>query len=138
MMTDTNEITKYVQQNTRNKIVFCHEDIDGITFVNVGLNLSQLLANDESFVNGYQLLCNRILNQPLYNKNIGKYIALENIGILFEPELKLDLHNIIESFSHNQCLIIKSDAEISDDKFYFLTPDDSITISLSGISYKLI
>lgn len=137
-MTDTNEITKYVQQNTRNKIVFCHEDIDGITFVNVGLNLSQLLANDESFVNGYQLLCNRILNQPLYNKNIGKYIALENIGILFEPELKLDLHNIIESFSHNQCLIIKSDAEISDDKFYFLTPDDSITISLSGISYKLI
>lgn len=138
MMTDTNEITKYVQQNTRNKIVFCHEDIDGITFVNVGLNLSQLLANDESFVNGYQLLCNRILNQPLYNKNIGKYIALENIGILFEPELKLDLHNIIESFSHNQCLIIKSDAEISDDKFYFLTPDDSTTISLSGISYKLI
>lgn len=137
-MTDTNEITKYVQQNTRNKIVFCHEDIDGITFVNVGLNLSQLLANDESFVNGYQLLCNRILNQPLYNKNIGKYIALENIGILFEPELKLDLHNIIESFSHNQCLIIKSDAEISDDKFYFLTPDDSTTISLSGISYKLI
>lgn len=137
-MTDTNEITKYVQQNTRNKIVFCHEDIDGITFVNVGLNLSQLLANDESFVNGYQLLCNRILNQPLYNKNIGKYIALDNIGILFEPELKLDLHNIIESFSHNQCLIIKSDAEISDDKFYFLTPDDSTTISLSGISYKLI
>lgn len=138
MMTDTNEIAKYVKQNTRNKIVFCNGDIDGISFVNVGLILSQLLTDDESFVNGYQLLCNRILNQHLYNSIIGDYIAIENIGILFEPELKLDLHNILESFSNNQCLIIKSDAEINNENLYFLSSGDTATISLSGLSYKLI
>lgn len=138
MMTDTNEIAKYVKQNTRNKIVFCHGDIDGISFVNVGLILSQLLTDDESFANGYQLLCNRILNQHLYNSIIGDYIAIENIGILFEPELKLDLHNIMESFSHNQCLIIKSDAEINNENLYFLSSGDTAIISLSGLSYKLI
>lgn len=137
-MTDTNAIAKYVKQNTRNKIVFCNGDIDGISFVNVGFILSQLLTDDESFANGYQLLCNRILNQHLYNSIIGDYIAIENIGILFEPELKLDLHNIMESFSHNQCLIIKSDAEINNENLYFLSSGDTATISLSGLSYKLI
>lgn len=137
-MTDTNEIAKYVKQNTRNKIVFCNGDIDGISFVNVGLILSQLLTDDKSFVNGYQLLCNRILNQHLYSSIIGDYIAIENIGILFEPELKLDLHNILESFSHNQCLIIKSDAEINNENLYFLSSGDIATISLLGLSYKLI
>lgn len=137
-MTDTNEIAKYVKQNTRNRIVFCNGDIDGISFANVGFILSQLLTDDESFANGYQLLCNRILNQHLYNSIIGDYIAIENIGILFEPELKLDLHNIMESFSHNQCLIIKSDAEINNENLYFLSSGDTATISLSGLSYKLI
>ena len=137
-MTALNETAKYVEQNTRNKIVFCHEDIDEITFVNVGLILSQLLTDEENIANGYQLLCSNILNNQLYNKVIGDYIAIENIGILFEPELKLDLHNILESFSRNLCLIIKSDAKIKDDKFYFLTPSDSVEINFSGLSYKLI
>lgn len=138
MMTDINEIAKYVRQNTRNKIVFCHENIDEIIFVNVGLILSQLLTDEENIANGYQLLYSNILNHHLYNNVIGDYIAIENIGILFEPELKLDLHNILESFSRNLCLIIKSDAEIVDDKFYFLTPYDSVEINLSGLSHKLI
>lgn len=138
MVTALNETAKYVEQNTRNKIVFCHEDIDEITFVNVGLILSQLLTNEKNIANGYQLLCSNILNFHLYNKEVGDYIAIENIGILFEPELKLDLRNIIESFSRNSCLIIKSDADIINDKYYFLTPDDSTEINLSGLSYKLI
>lgn len=138
MMTDINEIAKYVKQNTRNKIVFCREDIDGIIFVNVGLVLSRLLTDEDEFVNGYQLMCNKIFNHPQYNNCIGNYIAIENIGILFEPELKFDLHNILESFSRNLCFIIKSDAEIIDDKFYFLTPNDSAEIDLSGLSHKLI
>ena len=137
-MTDTNEIVKYVKQNSRNKIVFCHEDIDGIRFVNVGFILSQLLNDEGNFENGYQLLSNSILNRTQYNELIGDYIAIENIGILFEPELKLDLCNILEYFSHNQCFIIKSDAEIKDDKFYFFIPEDSTSITLSGLSYKLI
>ena len=137
-MIDTNEIVNYVKQNTRNKIVFCHEDIDGIRFVNVGLILSKLLNEEDNFENGYQLLCNSILNRTQYNELIGDYIALENIGILFEPELKFDLYNILEYFSHNQCFIIKSDAEIKDDKFYFFIPEDSTSITLSGLSYKLI
>lgn len=138
MITAINEIAKYVRQNTRNKIVFCHEDIGEIIFVNVGLILSQLLTNEENISNGYQLLYSNILNHHLYNNVIGDYIAIENIGILFEPELKLDLHNILESFSRNSCLVIKSDAEIINDKFYFLTPDDSSEINLSGLSHKLI
>jgi hypothetical protein len=137
-MTDTNEIVKYVKQNSRNKIVFCHEDIDGIRFVNVGFILSQLLNDEGNFENGYQLLSNSILNRTQYNELIGDYIAIENIGILFEPELKLDLCNILEYFSHNQCFIIKSEAEIRDDKYYFLIREDLATITLSGLSYKLI
>lgn len=45
------------------------------------------------------------------DENIGRYLAIFNIDILFEPELKLDVGNLFDSYSKNQCLIIQADSE---------------------------
>jgi hypothetical protein len=75
-------IKNYITQNTRNKIIFCHESIDGLKFVNVGYDLSQLLSKNSY---NYEEAVSAILDNTNHNESIGDYLALTNIAILFEP-----------------------------------------------------
>ena len=69
---------------------------------------------------------------------IGKYLALENIGILFEPELMLDLRSLIESSSINKCLFIKSDGVIENDCYYPFPATTNYKVNLKGLSFVVI
>ena len=103
------EISELVAQNTRNKLVFCGHSIDGISFVDVGFELSLRLSKS-SYDNDSALT--DVLGQSFHHDKIGTYLAITNIGILFEPELKLNIRDILDSYSKNQCLIVQSDAEL--------------------------
>ena len=137
-MAKIQDIASYLKQSTRNKIVFCKDGIDGIRFLNVGKELSELLGDNPTGISGYETMYRQVLNKSGHDDSIGMYLALENIGILFEPELKLDVRSVLDSYSKNQCVIIKSDGEIQNNYFFFLTPDDGIKVSLQGLSYKQI
>lgn len=127
------EIADYVSQDTRNKIVFCKCPIEGIEFLNVGHDLSALLSDNA--LNNMDAHRNLLSVSSKNATNIGQYLALENVGILFEPELKLDIRNLLDIYSKNQCLIIKSNAELSVEKLCWLTSADGIQINLSGLSF---
>ena len=114
------DIKNYITQNNRNEIVFCHESIDGLKFVNVGYDLSQLLSKNSY---NYAEAISAILDNTNHNESIGDYLALTNIGILFEPELKLNIRDILDSYSKNQCLIVQTEAELLE------------RIDLQGMSY---
>lgn len=132
-MNTIRDMEKYVSLDTRNKIVFCKDLIDGIDFLNVGHELSASLCdNVHDNMDALRSIMTKGSNQHSY---IGQYLALENIGILFEPELKLDIRNLLDTYSKNQCLIIKSGATLSADNLYWLTPSDGIHINLTGLSY---
>ncbi len=131
------DIAYYLQQNTRNKIVFCREGIDGIRFINVGLELSRILGENPDTMDGADTAYKQVLGQSQENGLIGMYLALENIGILFEPDLRLDVRSIFDNYSKNQCLIVNTDAEIADDRFYFLRKGDGTEVNLQGLSYQL-
>jgi hypothetical protein len=131
------DIAYYLQQNTRNKIVFCREGIDGIRFINVGLELSRILGENPDTMDGADTAYKQVLGQSQENGLIGMYLALENIGILFEPDLRLDVRSILDAYSKNQCLIVKTNAEIADDRFYFLRKGDGTEVDLQGLSYQL-
>ena len=131
------DIAYYLQQNTRNKIVFCRESIDGIRFINVGLELSQILGDNPDDIDGADTAYKQVLGQSQENSVIGMYLALENIGILFEPDLRLDVRSILDAYSKNQCLLIMTDAEITDERFYFLRKGDGTEVNLQGLSYQL-
>lgn len=128
------DIKDRLRQDLRNKIVFCREYIDELTFVNVGAEYSKLLKYDESAIPSYKsvLSCNN------YHPDLGNYLAIENIGILFESELKINIQNLITSYSDNQYLIIKTDAEIKDETLYFLKETDGIKVSLKNLTYIVI
>lgn len=131
------DIAYYLQQNTRNKIVFCREGIDGIRFINVGSELSQILGENPDDMVGADTAYKQVLGQSQENSLIGMYLALANIGIMFEPDLRLDVRSILDAYSKNQCLIVKTNAEIADDRFYFLRKGDGTEVDLQGLSYQL-
>lgn len=69
---------------------------------------------------------------------IGKYIAIKNIGILFEPILRLDLKAILSNWSRENVLIINHEGEIRDDIFYLAPHASKYTVNLKEITYKAI
>ena len=76
-----------------------------------------------------------ILSSPQIDSSLGKYIALENIGILFEPELGFNLKATLDNASTNKTIIICSEAQIKDNRLYFLQDGDNFSVDLTGLSY---
>ena len=103
------DIKDYIAQTTRNKIVICSDSIDGLEFINVGYELSKLLSKNSY---NYEEAVRAILYKTFHDDTIGNYLALTNIAILFEPELKINVSDILDAYSKNQCLIIQSDFDI--------------------------
>lgn len=132
-MSDKEKIKQFISQVSRNKIIFCHEPITHLHFVDVGIELSSAIKGQEE-PSGYSNACKRIFEQTYKDEVVGSYLALSNWSILFEPDLKLDLRSIIESFSINKCLILLSNGSIKE-KRYLLMDDDCFALNLQGLSF---
>ena len=117
------DIKDYIAQNIRNKIVICRDSIGGLQFINVGYDLSKLLSKNSY---NYEEAVSAILDKTFHDVTIGNYLALTNIAILFEPELKINVSDILDAYSTNQCLIIQTDMDITK------------WTNLNGLSYKQI
>lgn len=102
------EVATYVKQDLRNKIVFSKQCIEGLQYLNVGLTLATMLRDNSLPSLAIQQLFSDAVKA---DQNIGRYLAIFNIDILFEPELKLDVGNLFDSYSKNQCLVIQADSE---------------------------
>ncbi len=130
----SSDIINFVHAEGRNKIVFCHQPIDGLSFVNVGRELS-LLINDDASEENIQRSIKNVLSRTNRYEQIGDYLAIENVGILFEPELRLNLRSIFDGHSKNQTLFVCCDGEIVDNKFHFIEATSTAIIDLSGLLY---
>ena len=117
----------------RNKIIFCHEPITHLHYVDVGKELSSAIKEQEE-PSSYSSACKRIFEQTYKDEVVGPYLALSNWSILFEPDLKLDLRSIIESFSINKCLILLSNGSIKENR-YLLMDDNRFALNLQGLSF---
>ena len=132
-------IADYLAQATRNRLVFCHEQIDGLTFVNVGKILAENLTKQDLHSPMIAYMAEEVLSEILsstkVDDEIGSYVAHNNIGVLFEPDLAFNLKSVIDSASTNKVVIILSDGIIKSDRYYFLQEGDISFIDLHGLSY---
>ena len=77
-----------------------------------------------------------ILNATISRHNVyGRYISIENLGILFEPKLKLNFSMLLESYSQNNVLFVRWDGEMYEDNLYFLTKKNGIKINIRNIGH---
>lgn len=136
-MEGMDDIQTYCAWDTRNKIVICNSCISDLHYVDIGAELARLLSQNQTSTCDYAALCRQILKTTSFNEQVGFYLALKNIGILFEPSLHLNLRTIVENYSIGQSLFISADGRIESGKFLFLS-DATCTINLHGLSYKLL
>ena len=132
-MSDKEKIKQFISQVSRNKIIFCHKPITHLHFVDVGIELSSAIKEQEE-PSGNLSACKRIFEQTFHDEVIGAYLAISNWSMLFEPDLKLDLRSIVESFSINKCLILLSNGLIKE-KSYLLMDDNRFALNLHGLSF---
>ncbi len=138
----TNNIIAYLKSQSRNKIVFYRTDIPQIKAVDIGKVLTRAIYNFKDENKLSQKVTdeiNKILNDSITEHNTyGKILAIENIGILMEPELKQDFVRILENFSINNVFFLKVTGEIDDNHIYFQTKEKGIKINIKHLSYILL
>lgn len=135
-------ITDYIKSQSRNKIIFHSQDFSDFESVNIGLRISESIYNlNEPGRIAMRVLSelDGILNAGISQHDVfGRYLSIENIGVLFEPELKLDFASLLHSYSQNNVLFVKWNGEINTDNIYFLTKENGIKINIKNLSHIVI
>ena len=66
---------------------------------------------------------------------LGKHLAIQNLGVLFEPELKIDFLSLIDKYSSTNALFIQWDGEIENNTLYFLSKQKGQKINIKNLSH---
>jgi len=136
------KILDYINTKSRNKIVFYNHEIPNLPVTNIGHELSNSIANlstEKHFALKAQSILDKLLTNSITKHDyFGNIISICNLGILFEPELKINFNTLIDKHSKNVCLLIKWDGEIKNNKLYFLTKENGIEINIKNLSHIII
>lgn len=141
-MQRVDEIRDYIISQSRNKIVIHESDITTIDPVNVGQRLSQAISNfkgTRKSPTGVMMELEKVLDASIAQHDAyGRYLSIENLGILFEPELKIDFSRLLDKYSQNNVLFVKWDGEIDSNNIYFLSKENGIQTNLKNLSHLVI
>ncbi len=132
-------ISDYSNSQARNKIVFHRNEIADIHTINIGRWISEVIFNFKDL----EKIPMRVLNElelsliasMTKHDQYGNYISIENPGILFEKDLKLDFSRVLDNYSQNNVLFVKWEGEIDSDNIYFLSKEAGIKINLKNLSH---
>jgi hypothetical protein len=132
-------IAEFIKSQSRNKVVFHTQDITHLESVNIGERISESIYHFKEpsrIAMQVSSELSDLLNASISNHDMfGSYLSIENLGILFEPELKLDFARLLENYSQNNLLFVKWDGEIDANYLYFLTKEDGIKINIKSLSH---
>ena len=138
-----NTIRNYLQTYPRNKLVVVRrsEKFAEMPKMDVGKELSLYIRQNE--LEDIKQQCYQFLMQ-IFDSHIstddeyGKFICLDNVGILFEQELGFDVTDIIARLSKNVLVFLPWSGELKNNSLYFLSSTSKHKISLSKFNYTII
>lgn len=136
-------LKSYITAGSRHQLLFVKSDIEGVEFVDIGKKLSAVI---ESSLQAKRLpmladdqLERIICENTFHNSDIGDYVAIQNIGILFEPQLQFNLPIKFDSWAKTKVLIVRMEGTIQNNSFHLAGCTDSkYSINLKDITYKTI
>jgi len=136
------EILSFLKTQSRNKVVFYKEGIKDITEIDLGTELSQVLYNlydltklPMKVLHELEIIMN---NATIEHELFGRTLAISNLGILFEPELKVDFSILLEKYSNTNVLFVKWEGEIDDENLYFLSKEKGLKTNIKNLSHIII
>lgn len=130
-------LNNYLAYPTRNKIIIHTEPINDIIPLNVGKELAKRLnvIHDDvnlSFIAKQEL--DILLQTSTFDyHNFGKALSIANLGILFEPGLKIDFRYILDKYSTENILFIHWNGKMDQNDLYFLS-EEGIKINIDNLS----
>ncbi len=137
-----NIILSYLNTTARNKIIFFKDEIAGIVPTDLGNKIAgsiSRIVDDKRLSFKAKIIIDDVLSSSLVkHETYGKLIAISNIGILFEPDLKIDIINLFNSYSSGTPLFIKWEGEIDEGNLFFLSKQNGIKVELKNISHIII
>ena len=137
------ELIEFVQGSSRNKLVISRQKMEGFEFIDIGKEFSIELGsipvqNGRFSLKAKDLLYSFIQRLETVSDIAGRYKALTNLGILLEPELRLNFLEFIQSVSQSYPLRLHWDGLLEDDTLFFKTKPDGVKISLKGINHLFV
>tara|TARA_B100000242_G_C42995070_1_gene462063 strand:- start:478 stop:894 length:417 start_codon:yes stop_codon:yes gene_type:complete len=135
-------VDNYIKSQSRNKIVFYKQDFLAIESIDVGKKLSHKImsiASDTKIGMKSLIIMDELFTSSFSNNSeYGKYLAIHNLGILFEPELKTDFVQLLDKYSSSNTLFVKWEGEIEDGTLYYLTKERGQKINIKNLSHIII
>lgn len=132
-------INDFINLNPKYKLVFTKNEIDEFAFTDMGYEMAVLLQDQTTLSVVATGVFDSVVAKGVYTHSAyGKYLAIKNIGILFEPALRLNIRMLFESISQDTLLVVCSDGVIKNDYYYFNEHTKDYDISVSGLSYLVI
>ena len=113
-------------------------------YVDVGAELSQFLSVNKNISPSNLKFAVADERARLFRENkeshpdLGDFLRICNLGILFEPKLGIDIRQVLQNFSRNTLTIIHWQGDYDDNHLYFLSKEDGITIDLSNTNHIFI
>ena len=113
----------------------------GLEYVDVGYEVSifiEDIINDRRLSMRTQDKLNALLRTHICkSEDFGNYLALKNIGILFEPLLNIDLEVILNRWSQNIVLFLDIGRGIITNNCLYLTQgcSNDYSVSLEGFNH---
>lgn len=136
------QILSYLKTHPKTKIIIGSEELEGLNYLNVGEELSNRivpLLNDKRISLKSKEIIEDLFNEHIVTINpFGKCLAISNLGILFEPELKFDFLNLIKNFSTDNSLFIQWSGDIDTGHLYFLSRNNGKKVNIKNLSHIVI
>ena len=115
--------------------------INGENVLNMGRELATVIStidrhNELKFQFTVQEAVNRIIQEHTFTEpNLGEVVIIANPGILFEPELHIDVPELLRRISRNTLVILLWPGEVTKDKLSFTRPSSPYCIHQSETNY---
>ena len=120
------------------------ENVQEERAVNIGREMTSVIVSldrNDSF--GFSFLVEeafrRAIKKSTYSDDkYGNVVVLENVGILFEPELGLNFTELLKSISKNTLVVLLWPGEMDSERLYFLNRNSNVFINQSDINYFIL
>ena len=132
----------FINNQPRNKLVIHSKKLEGLKYCDIGLELSEFLKNkldDTKIALKSMFFIDDLLTKQIdTDPNYGLYIAIKNTAIMLEPELKIDLRQILDKYSRTNTMFLLWEGKTENNSLYFLSIDKGIKINLKDLSHIMI
>lgn len=137
-------VQAFINSPSRNHLVLSNGHLDGIKYTDVGYEVSCFI---EDFIGDRRLsmrvqehITKLFREHSIQSDFFGQYLALTNVGILFEPLLKLDVEALFNRWTQNNTLFLDIGKGDVTDKRYYLTQGcpKAYSVSLASINHLIL